>query len=154
MLKKIILLIFSFSIVFASEMQKEYLNLFAVHVSSENNVTTATDKVLIFSPTYYITAKKAIYDMNKETLELFGDVNIIRNQQTQSMSEYAFLDIAQESLTQEPAFLMNLSDSLWMSSSSLYADNNETSFEDSTTISSCESDNPFWKIKFSSGFED
>lgn len=154
MLKKILFLFFTCLGLYANEASKEYLNLFAVHVSTENNVTTATDKVLIFSPSYYITAKRAIYNMNSETLELFGDVNIMKNGQTHSMSEYAFIDIAKESTRQEPAFVMNLTDSLWMSSSSIYADNNQTIFEDSTTISSCESDNPFWKIKFSSGFED
>lgn len=58
--------------------------------TKENNVIIATGNVVIFSPTYYITAQKIIYDKENETFELFDDVMIVKNNTVQTKSDYAF----------------------------------------------------------------
>lgn len=154
MLKKIFIFLAFLAALHAQNKTNEYINILGKNIISENNITTATDRVLIFSPTYYITTDKAIYDMNKRTLELIGNVNIVQKNDSHSMSEYAFVDLNKETLFEEPIFLINYTDSLWMASKNLKSDANETNFECTTTLSSCDSDDPFWSAKFSSGFQD
>lgn len=151
--KLLIYLFFAISFVFASQ-SEQYLNLIAENVNRENNITTASNKVFIFSPEYYVTCDKAIYNENKQIIEFFGNVNMIKNSQSLSLSDYSSIDLNSNKLYSYPAFVMDLSDSLWMSSSSVRADDNETVFEDTTKLSSCDLNDPFWSIKFSSGFQD
>ena len=153
MRKLLILLFFTFSFVFANQ-NAQYLNLIAENLTRENNITTAIQKVFLFSPEYYVTCDKAVYDENKQTVEFFGNVNMVKNDQSLSLSDYSSIDLKTNKLYSYPAFVMDLKDSLWMSSSSIKSDDNSTIFEDSTRLSSCDLSDPFWSIKFSSGFQD
>ena len=69
------------------EVITEKFQVFANNVNTKNNLLVANGNVIIISPTYYITAQKAIYDKDKGTFELFGDVIVLRDNQVQVNSE-------------------------------------------------------------------
>ena len=92
MRKLLILLFFTFSFVFANQ-NAQYLNLIAENLTRENNITTALQKVFLFSPEYYVTCDKAVYDENKQTVEFFGNVNMVKNDQSLSLSDYSSIDL-------------------------------------------------------------
>ena len=56
---------------FSEELQTEKFQLISENIKTEGNVVTASGSVIVFSPTYYLSASKIIYDKEKETFELF-----------------------------------------------------------------------------------
>lgn len=128
--------------------QGEKFQIIANNVDTRNNIAIATGNVVIFSPTYYITAQKIIYDKNKGTFELFDDVVILKDNNVQTKSNYAFLDINTDDLFQKPSMLFEQSNSIWVNSkdSQKKAD---TVFWDQSIISSCDCVDPDWSIRVS-----
>jgi LPS-assembly protein len=129
--------------------QIEKFQFVANKVDTKNNIMIATGNVVVFSPTYYITAQKIIYDKNKGTFELFDDVLILKDNNVQTKSDYAFLDINSDDLYQKPSLLFEDKTSIWISSK----DSNKK--DDVTTLaksifSSCDCVDPDWSIRMSS----
>lgn len=86
------------------------IQLIAEKVDTKDNIITATGNVVIYSPTYYLSADKVIFHKDSENFELFDNVLII-NVQTQS--NYAYVDLKNEIINQSPTFLMENSNSIW-----------------------------------------
>ena len=148
---KIFLLIFSITVLSAeSFMQDNYLQIVAQDLETKKDVVTANGNVLVYSKNYYITANKLIYDKNSTKLELFGDVNIVKNDETASFSQYLFIDVKNELKTIKPMLLLDKKSKLWFNSSN--AKNTQDYFElENSTLSSCDCKDPAWSIGFSSG---
>ncbi len=128
----------------------EKLQILATKIETKGSIIVASDNVLIHSSKYYITAKKVLYDREKATLELFENVNIIKNGKTITFSEYAFLDFSKEIDTFEPVLLIDNSNNIWINSKKAKRDKNILKL-DNSTLSSCDCYDPAWTISFSSG---
>ncbi len=126
--------------------QSEKFQVIANKVDTKNDILIATGNVVIFSPTYYITAQKIIYNKNKKTFELFDDVVILKNNNVQTQSDYAFLDVNSDSLYQKPSMFFEQSNAIWINSkdSQKKAD---TIFLEQSIISSCDCVDPDWSIR-------
>ena len=97
MYKKIIIsLLISSFLLEAQEIKNEKFQLVAKNVDSKDNIVNAIGDVVIFSPTYYLSADKIIYNKENETFELFGNVLIIKDNTIQTQSNYAFVDLKNE----------------------------------------------------------
>lgn len=118
-------------------------------LNSKDNIVIATGNVVIFSPKYYISAQKVIYDKTKGTLELFDDVVVLKNNITQTQSDYAFLDLNDESITQNPILVLEKKSNVWITSNDARKKANKYNFENSI-LSSCDCIDPAWNIRFSS----
>lgn len=130
--------------------QGEKFEIIANNVKTkENNIVVATGNVVIYSKTYYITAQKIIYDKEKETFELFDDVMILRNNNVQSKSDYAFLDMKNDGIYQKPTMYYDESTSVWISSNESDKKKEKIYIEDSI-VSSCDCIDPDWSIRSSS----
>ncbi len=103
-------------LVVSLEAQVEKFQVLANKVDTKNNIMIATGNVVIFSPSYYITAQKIIYDKNKGTFELFDDVLILKDNNVQTKSEYAFLDINSDDLYQKPNMFFEETEAIWINS--------------------------------------
>lgn len=134
----------------AQERTPEKFQILASKVNSTEDIVVATGNVVIFSPTYYILAKKAVYDRKNQTFELFDDVVILQDNNVLAQSNYAFLDIKKEQLIQNPIFVLNSQSSVWITSKDLAQDKNIFMFNDSI-LSSCDCTDPFWSIRFTEG---
>ena len=129
--------------------QGEKFQIIANNVDTKNNIAIATGNVVIFSPSYYITAQKIIYDKNKGTFELFDDVVILKDNAVQTKSDYAFLDTNTDDLFQKPSMLFEQSNTIWINSKDSQK-KSDTVFLDESVISSCDCVNPDWSLRVSS----
>lgn len=146
MLKKIIATII---LTVSLHAQQEKFQILANNLVTKNDIVIATGNVVAFSPSYYITAKKAIYDKNKGTFELFDDVIVLKNNNVQTKSNYTFLDINTDNMYQKPSLYFEESNSIWISSKDSEK-KNDTIFLEEATLSSCDCVDPDWSIRFSS----
>ena len=149
------LLIFSFlfivvSINAATFSEDEYLQIVAKELNTKENIVTAKGKVIVYSPTFYMTAEKLIYDRNNSRLELFEDVNIIKNNETVSFSQYAYIDLKKDTKDIKPMLLLDNNIKLWFNAKNATGINNSFKL-DTATMSSCDCKDPSWSISFSSG---
>lgn len=126
------------------------MQIIANKIDQNGTIITATGDILVFSPNYFITAQKAIYDSNKSTMELFGNVNISKDKQNISLSSYAFLDMKNEVNHAKPILLIDKSSNVWIDAKKIDTKNN-LNFINDATISSCDYKNPTWSVGFSSG---
>ena len=77
----------------AEELNMEKLQLVAKDVDTKNNIITAVGDVVAYSPTYYLSSDKMVYDKDREILELFDNVLIIKDNKIQTQSNYAYVDM-------------------------------------------------------------
>lgn len=133
----------------AQELNMEKLQLVAKDVDTKNNIITATGDVVAYSPTYYLSSDKMIYDKDKEILELFDNVLIIKDNKIQTQSNYAFVDMKNDIINQDPVFLMDNSSNIWSNSKEANKDKDVITLENSI-LSSCDCIDPIWSIRSSS----
>jgi len=146
MLKKILVAIIL--IVSLCAKSKERFQVLANSVDTKNDILVAKGDVVIFSPTYYILAQRAIYDKNEKTLELFGDVVVLKDNNIQNKSDYALLDMKNNNSYQKPSLIFEDSSSLWINSSNAQKKGNIFNFH-SSILSSCDCENPDWSVRAS-----
>ncbi|MDD2896571.1 MAG: LPS-assembly protein LptD [Aliarcobacter sp.] len=148
--KKIIasLLITSY-LIHAQELKNEKFQLVAKNVDALENIVTASGNVVIYSPTYYLSANKVIYNKENETFELFDNVLVIKDNNIQTQSNYAFIDLKKDSSNQYPMFLREQNNKIWINSKTSNKEKEEIDL-DSSIISSCDCLDPVWSIRASS----
>ena len=133
----------------AQELNTEKLQLVAKDVDTKNNIITAVGDVVAYSPTYYLSSDKMVYDKDKEILELFDNVLIIKDNKIQTQSNYAFVDMKNDIINQDPVFLMDNTSNIWSNSKEANKDKDVITLENSI-LSSCDCIDPIWSIRSSS----
>jgi LPS-assembly protein len=149
---KILLLIICLSIFsFAkNSIKDENLQILAKNLQIKDDIINASGEVVVYSPNYYITANKLIYDKINSKLELFGEVNVIKNNEVMSYSQYMFLDIKNDKNILKPMFMLDNTSKLWFNAENSTKNKDLIDLKKST-LSSCDCLNPAWSISFSSG---
>ena len=135
---------------FAIEKQEKTVQIIADRIEQNGSLISAHKNVLIFSPNYYITAGKAIYDRNNSTIELFDKVSVIKDDTQTLISKYAFLDLKKEIDSITPILLLDKKSKIWINAKKIEKNKDYNEITDAT-LSSCECENPAWSIGFSSG---
>ncbi|MCT7495208.1 LPS-assembly protein LptD [Aliarcobacter cryaerophilus] len=133
----------------AQELDMEKLQLVAKDVDTKNNIITAVGDVVAYSPTYYLSSDKMVYDKDREILELFDNVLIIKDNKIQTQSNYAYVDMKNDIINQDPVFLMDTSSNIWSNSKEANKDKDLITLENSI-LSSCDCIDPIWSIRSSS----
>ncbi len=133
-----------------SELLFSKLQILAKTIETKKNIIIASGDVLIHSPSYYITAQKVIYNKEKNTLELFDNVNIIKDSKITTFTNYAFLDFSKEIDLFKPILVLDNTNNIWINSIKADKQSNNTTFKDAT-LSSCDCYNPAWSLSFTSG---
>ncbi len=151
MLRRIVLpLTLLSSISLANEIEKkEKFQFLAKDIKTEGNIVTATGDVVVFSKSYYISANKIVYNKKKNSFELFDNVFVLKDNNIQTQSNYAYLDIENENYDQNPVLLMDKTSNLWVNSNKSKKRNNDVDLG-SSIVSSCDCIDPAWSIKVSS----
>ena len=145
MLKKILATVI---LVVSLHAEVEKFQVIANNANTKNNIVIAEGDVVVFSPTYFITAQKVIYDREKGTFELFDDVVIVKDNNIQTKSEYAFLNVNTDDLYQNPNMFYEEKSSIWISSKKSEKKNNIVNINNSI-LSSCDCIDPDWSIRSS-----
>lgn len=150
MYKKIVAsLVITSSLLYSQEITNEKFQLIAKDINSKENIITATGSVVVFSPTYYLSADKIIHNKQNDTFELFGNVLIIKDNNIQTQSDYAFVDLKKDFFNQSPLFLYENSNRIWVNSQSSTKEKDLIELN-SSIISSCDCLDPIWSIRASS----
>ena len=153
MLKKLVLISLFIVNLYSKELNTEKFQILASEINTKKETIIAKGSVVIFSKSYYLSSKKAIYNKNDESFELFGNVLILKDNHLQSQSDYALFNTKTESYNVSPLLLFEKNDNLWASSQS--AKKNKTKiFLGDSIISSCDCIDPVWSIKVSSATYD
>ena len=131
-------------------LNSEKYQILANNIDLKNNIITASGDVLVISKSYYMTAQKIVYDKKNETFELSGDVVVLKNNLFQTISDYTFIDMKNDSFKQNPTLILNKESLLWINSSKSSKKENTIKLKNSL-LSSCNCEDPDWSIQFSSG---
>ena len=146
MYKKIVAsLVITSSLLCAEEIKNEKFQLISKDINTKDNIVIATGDVVVFSPTYYLSADKIIYNKDNETFELFDNVLIIKDNSVQTQSEYACVDLKIDPFEKFTKFASKI----WMNSNTSVKET-EIIQLDSTILSSCDCLDPIWSIRASS----
>ena len=133
----------------AKELKDEKLQLLAKNIDAKESIIVATGDVVAYSLSYYLSADKIVYDKEKEIIELFDNVLIIKDNKIQTQSNYAYLDMKNDIMKQDPVFLMDSTSNIWSNAKESNKKSEKIEL-DSSIISSCDCIDPFWSIKSSS----
>jgi LPS-assembly protein len=142
-----ILLIF---ITFVVALMAKNFELLSNTVNTEGDVTTAEGNVVVQGPNYYIQADKAVYNKSTEVMELYGNVNTVRDSSIYTVSEYSKIDMKNDCSESKPLFLLNDDSGIWFNAKKSKSDKNIFNINNAT-VSSCNTQSPVWSISFKEG---
>jgi len=142
-----LIVLFFFVITLQARQNSETFRIIANKINDNNSIITAQGEVVITSPSYYITSNKAVYDRNSSTLELIGNVSIIKNNYLLSISDYSFLDLKKEIEHIKPVLLIDRNSKVWLNGENGKQIKNQIYLKNGT-VSSCNCYNPAWQINF------
>ncbi|MEA3315878.1 MAG: hypothetical protein U9Q30_08495 [Campylobacterota bacterium] len=135
---------------YSAQLKDKYLEIVANKLEQKNNILTAEGDIIIYSKDYYITANKMIYDKNTTNLELFGDVNVLKDDNIVLFSQYALLNIKNKDNFFEPMLVIENKQNIWFKTNS--SKHIEDIYNlDKSVLSSCDCKNPDWTIQFDKG---
>jgi LPS-assembly protein len=145
--KKVFVFLFLNAVLFADTQNVEMI---AKSVRQENNTIYANGDVVVYSERYLITADNAKYNTKTKDIELFGNINILRGSEEMSRSEYVFLNLEKDLGDFSQFFFFNQESKLWLRCGEASMDP-EYYMAQKAVTSSCDVEDPDWRINFSSG---
>ncbi|MDY3668228.1 MAG: LPS assembly protein LptD [Campylobacter sp.] len=131
----------------------ENVEFVAKEVHKVGDIVTATGNVLVYSPSYLISAKRAKYDEKNEVVELFENVSILRNNEEATNSNYAKINLKTNEITTDNTFAMHQNKELWIASEQFCSSDARIDTSKSI-VSSCNVDEPDWHIEYKDGYLD
>ena len=109
----LLITIITISLFAKDSLKDENIQILAEKLEVKNDIVNASGEVIVYSPNYYITANRLIYDKVNGKLELFDDVNIIKNNEVVSYSQYIFIDIKKDINSFKPMLILDNTSKLW-----------------------------------------
>ncbi|MDR3177756.1 MAG: LPS-assembly protein LptD [Campylobacteraceae bacterium] len=146
-MRKIYLLLFVLPFFLTAEIQNVE---FLAQKAKEENGIIFTNGVVVYSERYLITADSGKYDTKANSLELFGNVSFFRDSDEAARSDYLFIDLEKDNGNFSNFFLFNQSSKLWVKCGGV-SSTSEMYLANKAVVSSCNVENPDWKITFTSG---
>ena len=140
---KIILILLVIVSSFASEIE-----MFGAKSVSKNNVTTVYDGVL-FKDAMIVSAKKIVYDKNKNIVIAKDNVYINYDKNDYILANIVKIDLNTNNIQADPFFFFNYKDNGWINAKKAFSTNNI--YNAKTAIAStCSVNNPDWRIEATS----
>jgi len=126
------------------------VEVLAKNVKKDGFIIHAKGNVVLYSQKYLITADKADYNQKTGDLSLFGDITVLEGITYSSKSGKVKLNLNTDVGSFDPLFFFNDASNLWISCQSATS-NPQYYLTHKSIVSSCNVQNPDWKINFSSG---
>jgi LPS-assembly protein len=124
------------------------VQIIAKYLSNNQDIIYANEDVVIYSERYLITADSAEYNTKTKDLELFGNINILYGSENIARSEYLFINLEKDLGDFVNFFFFNQNSKLWLRCGNATV-NPKYYITKGAVISSCDIENPDWKIDFS-----
>lgn len=138
------------TVLFAQEVPKEDAEILAQNVTKEGNLIHAVGNVVLYSPKYLITADEAYYEHETGDLELFGNITMLEGTDYSSRSGYTKLNLKTDEGKSSPLFFFDETTQIWLKCDNAILNAHEYITQKSI-VSSCNAQDPDWKITFTSG---
>ncbi|MDM5271214.1 LPS assembly protein LptD [Sulfurovum sp. zt1-1] len=122
------------------------IEVLAKQMTSTKTNVYATGGVLVYLKDSVIQANRATYDRNTNLLILDGNIEMIGHEGSKQKSKHIEINTQNNEVKFEELFLMNKNDVWLMSENARKKEGNYTL--GSSMISSCDINNPLWKIRF------
>lgn len=128
----------------------ENVELLANTVSKSGEWVEASGEVLVYSERYLLSADRALYNELTGELQLFDNVNVLRGTHESSQSDYVKINLKTDEGDYTPFFYYDQRSDIWMQcgtgvSGPAYF------MTENAIVSSCNIQDPDWKIGFTSG---
>ncbi len=130
--------------------QTQNVEVLAKKVDKKGDVIHARGDVVLYSQKYLITADKANYNQKTGELNLFGDITVLEGLEYSSKSGRVTLNLNSDIGSFAPLFFFENTTNLWISCQSAKT-NPKYYLTKKSIASSCDVQDPDWKIDFSSG---
>ncbi len=126
------------------------VEILAKSVNKKADIIHAKGNVVLYSQKYLITADEAKYNQKTGDLNLFGDITVLEGVEYSLKSGKITLNLNNDIGSFAPLFFFEDKTNLWISSQSA---NSKPQYylTKKSIVSSCDVQNPDWKIDFSSG---
>ncbi|MDR1008081.1 MAG: LPS assembly protein LptD [Campylobacteraceae bacterium] len=147
-MRKICLFLFILSSCLIAEVQN--IELLTQNVKEANDTIFANGSIVVYSERYLITADRAVHNTKTNSMELFGNVNIFRDSDEVARSDYLFINLEGDNGNFSNFFLFNQGSKLWVSCGNVSM-TSEMYLANKAIVSSCNVEDPDWKITFTSG---
>ena len=149
MLNKFIILLILFTCnVLAQDPQD--VEVLAKNVTKDGSIVHAEGNVVLYSQKYLITADKADYNYETGDLDLLGNITILEGVNYASRSGKTKLNLKTDKGESEPLFFFDDTSNVWLKCDNAILDP-EYYLTQKSIVSSCNTQDPDWKIAFTSG---
>jgi LPS-assembly protein len=140
---------FVLGFVYAKE-QIQKVEILAKTLDKNGTIVHAKDDVVLYSNKYIITSDEAYYDYNTSDLELIGNITIMEGTTFSTRSGHAKLNMNNDNGNLTPMFAYTGESKIWLKCNNAEFDARYYLTKKSI-LSSCNVQNPDWKIGFTSG---
>ncbi len=130
--------------------QTSKVEILAKTLNKDGTIVHAKDDVVLYSDKYIITANEAYYDYNTSDLELIGNITIMEGVSFSTRSGYAKLNMKNDSGSLTPMFAFTGESKIWLKCDEAEFDARYYITKKSI-LSSCNVQDPDWKIGFTTG---
>ena len=151
-IKFFVLLVLSLGSMWAAQTQKtpQDVEVLAQSVTKNGTLIHAVNDVVLYSPKYLITADEAYYDHESGDLELFGNITMLEGVSYASRSGHTKLNLNTDKGISDPLFFFDEKSNVWIKCENAIL-NPETYVTEKSIVSSCNTQEPDWKIAFTTG---
>ena len=126
------------------------VEVLAENVTKKGTLIHATNNVVLYSPKYLITADEAYYDTASGDLELFGNITMLEGVSYASRTGHTKLNLNTDIGVSDPLFFFDEETNVWIKCENAIL-NPETYVTQKSIVSSCNTQDPDWKIAFTTG---
>ncbi|WP_041671782.1 LPS-assembly protein LptD [Sulfurospirillum barnesii] len=126
------------------------VEVLAQNVTKNGTLVHAVGNVVLYSPKYLITADEAYYDYESGDLELFGNITMLEGLEYASRSGHSKLNLNTDKGIANPLFFFDEGSNVWIKCENAIL-NPDTYITEKSIVSSCNTQDPDWKISFTSG---
>jgi len=134
---------------FANEKAQD-VEVLAQSVTKNGDIVHAVGNVVLYSPKYLITADEAYYNYETSDVELIGNITILEGISYASRSGHTNLNLKTDKGDSTPLFFFDEASNIWLKCENAIIDP-QTYITQKSIVSSCNAQDPDWKIAFSSG---
>src|SRR3990167_7123700 len=128
---------------------EDRVELYGTNVDANGSIATAIGDPVALYQDQILSADKLMYDRNTSVIEAMGNVNVFKAKQYHMLSDYARVDLINETRYSKPYYMVDQDSGAWISTDEAQACKNEIDLA-SGSVSGCDSHDPLWKIRFSS----
>lgn len=126
------------------------VEVLAQSVTKNGTLVHAISDVVLYSPKYLITADEAYYDYESGDLELFGNITMLEGVSYATRSGHTKLNLNTDKGVSDPLFFFDEKSNVWIKCENAIL-NPETYITEKSIVSSCNTQEPDWKIAFTTG---